>query len=581
MSNKVFCDLATEQALLGTLALLSDGTQKIRELFIAVEDFHNERHRIIFKTMRELSDSGSPIDYIILSHTLREKNMLPKVGGDEYLRELICREFTTVNYRYYEKIIRELATKRKFDELSVAFQDRLSRGDDSTEISDFLTEYLGNLKSQGTNDNQDFLSKALISASEIRALDIKIEWALYGLIPLQSITLLAAPAGMGKTTLALQVAEAIATGAEFLGLKTTQRPVVYIDFENSLPVIAERLRRLVIKVINLWLSSNKIPPSRLDTKDVEYYKKLPAGAVLIFDTLRASHGLDENSSRDMQIIMQKLKELRDVGFTIVLLHHTLKANDKQYKGSTAILDLCDQSLVLSKVRKGTDVELNDDTDTADFCYRVGTSQKTRYQPIKVHLEFSPEKGFYRAADPVDTILEQIRDLILGFDKTPNQSAIVEAAKKLELSRKQVLTLLKKGNNRFWTADKGVKNTITYSVVPMNWNNRGENVHLNTPQTRTETELSSCSGGIETTNSTNHLQKRKNTHLRCVSGVVQLFPSLYSTENCTTAPEAILQSNFPKNTGITEQLNKDATLSVNPPSDDPDFIDLDYLSGGSN
>ena len=183
---------------------------------------------------------------------------------------------------------------------------------------------------------------------------------------------------MGKTILSISVADAVTKGMPFLGLETTKMPVVYVDFENSLPTLIERIKRIDASNVLFWHPTNEIKPPRLDSKEYELYKKLPEGSLLVFDTLRASQSRDENDSQHMAMIMQRLKELRDCGYTILILHHTSKSSDRVYKGSTAIFDLCDHNLSLHKVKKGcyTPEENENDDDTDNYCYRLGT--RTRH-----------------------------------------------------------------------------------------------------------------------------------------------------------------------------------------------------------
>ena len=118
----------------------------------------------------------------------------------------------------------------------------------------------------------------------------------------------------------------------------------------------------------------------------------------------------------MAMIMQRLKELRDCGYTILILHHTSKSSDRVYKGSTAIFDLCDHNLSLHKVKKGcyTPEENESDDDTDNYCYRLGTQDKTRYEPFHIFLEFDIEKGcFVIAPDPETGTLEEIHSLLVG------------------------------------------------------------------------------------------------------------------------------------------------------------------------
>jgi hypothetical protein len=157
-----------------------------------------------------------------------------------------------------------------------------------------------------------------------------------------------------------------------------------------------------------WHTTNKIAvPPRLDSSDYELYKQLPKG-ILIFDTLRASHTKDENESKDMAAIMNRLKEIRDCGFTVVVLHHTAKANNKDSKGSTAISDLSDQVLSLAEVphvlngkfsKKENQrpcwcrgLHYEGDEEVEPKILRLGTQGKTRYMPFQIFMEFEGSSG---------------------------------------------------------------------------------------------------------------------------------------------------------------------------------------------
>jgi hypothetical protein len=198
-----------------------------------------------------------------------------------------------------------------------------------------------------------------------------------------------------------------------------------------------------------------LKPPRLDSEPWNLYKTLPSSSLLIYDTLRASQSRDENDSQHMAFIMQRLKELRDMGFTILLLHHTPKGNDRTYKGSTAILDLADHVLSLHKVRKnnpdGGEIE---DEDEQDCLYRLGMRGKTRYEPFHIFMAFDKTKGFVKALDPDTEDLEAIQD-ILKERGILNQGQIFDAVKEeLDIKSKgKLVNLLKKGEGKFWTSRK--------------------------------------------------------------------------------------------------------------------------------
>ncbi len=191
----------------------------------------------------------------------------------------------------------------------------------------------------------------LLKWNDVQYLDVKTEYLLDRLIPKQGITLLFGRGGIGKSSLCLQIAHAIGNGIPFDNIQTIKMPVYYIDFENPLTCLKERISNIGLSDnVSIWHISNETPPPRLDSSDWVLYKQLPAG-LLIFDTLRASNLSDENDSRQMAVVIARLKELREMGFTILLLHHTPKANENTYKGSTAILDLVDNVIGLEEAKE--------------------------------------------------------------------------------------------------------------------------------------------------------------------------------------------------------------------------------------
>jgi len=191
----------------------------------------------------------------------------------------------------------------------------------------------------------------------------------------------------------------------------------------------------------------------------ELYRQLPQGSLIIFDTLRAANAGEENSSRDMALVMGRLKELREGGFTLLLLHHTGKVSESQYKGSTAISDLCDHALCLEQIREET-------LDLEDESFRLGTKDKTRFMPSKIHLTFQ-DFGFVKAIDPVMALCG---DLHAVLEELPGperyQAKIVEQAEKeYGWDRKKTRKVLAAGEGTHWyrPAEKGKYGSLFLAV----------------------------------------------------------------------------------------------------------------------
>ncbi len=308
------------------------------------------------------------------------------------------------------------------------------------------------------------LIDSLLKWNDIFSLDVTTEYLLEKLIPKNSITLLFGRGGIGKTSLCMQIARAIANGFPFDVLQTIKTPVYYIDFENPLSVLKERAGKIgQSDNLYVWHISNEIQPPKFDGHEWELYKQLPPG-LLICDTLRASHLSDENDSRPMSLIMGRLKELREIGFTILLLHHTPKGNENTFKGSGALLDLCDHVLGLEEVKDLEDAPVEFDKHNL---YKFGVRIKTRYEPHSIYLNFNPDiKGFDIAKDPDLEKMGAIKELLLQSTEPLKQKDLRETVKKeLDFSDKDIRRLLKKGTGLYWNAEKSDKNATIY--IPIN------------------------------------------------------------------------------------------------------------------
>lgn len=309
----------------------------------------------------------------------------------------------------------------------------------------------------------------LMPGRSIQVLQLEAEWAVEKLVPARSITVLHSPGGLGKTWFSLALANAVSRGESFLGLKTKPGPVCYIDFENPLPLLVERTRKLDIRDVLFWhLSANPSPP-RLDTSEYKFYRQLPAGALIIFDTLRAAHSGDENSSQDMALVMGRLKELRELNHSIFLIHHAGKANERLYKGSTAISDLADHVLKFYQSRRGKLEEILDYGEADPDASFVLATGKTRYEQFNLFLSFDAKSGgFSLAEDPNTDALEAVADFIkseTGAGRSLKQGDIVAWAKGEGIGptmRAAFLALLNRGEREGrWASSKGFKGARYY------------------------------------------------------------------------------------------------------------------------
>jgi hypothetical protein len=445
-----------ERAVLGALAIqpsLMEGC------LVRAYDFTPGRLRGTFNALSEIWESERPneIDPLLLAERLGGN------GATEYIAELFngsikldpdvfCRRVSELRKRFLTSRIESVVTQQaKTGQL------------DLEELRADLEEY------QGLEDEKAFdAARVLMTGTEMQAMDLKIEYAIDKLAPSRSITLIHGPGGLAKTWLALCMVKAVSEGREFLGLKTKQRLVTYIDYENPLPMLVERVRKLDIRDARFWHLSASTRPPKLDSDDWVLFKSLVSG-FLVFDTARSSFDGDENKSQDVGLVMNRLKELRELDNEIILLHHTPRANERQAKGSTAWEDLADHVLAFYKVKKETleetDEEINYDPSAL---LSLGTGRKTRYEPFRIYITLDPENGgFALSESPDQAALNALAEYIRGEGLGLNQGDLFNWAKEAGIGPKKkasFIAMLNRGEGRLWITRKGLKGAKHYEPV---------------------------------------------------------------------------------------------------------------------
>lgn len=117
-------------------------------------------------------------------------------------------------------------------------------------------------------------------------------------------------AKVGKSFAALQLAEAVQTGASWLGFPTRMGKVVYIQLDTPRNVWQERVKTLVgsqsMSALPHFADRETLDAWPFDILDPEHLitlrdeLQIVKPDLVILDTLRESHSADENDSTEMQ-----------------------------------------------------------------------------------------------------------------------------------------------------------------------------------------------------------------------------------------------------------------------------------------
>lgn len=104
--------LEAEKTVLGGI-LVNNGSLNVVLSIITPEDFYKESHRKIIERISALVDKGLTVDLLSLSEEMQRAGLLEEAGGMAYLSSLMDGVPKSLNVEYYAQIIKEKALLRR------------------------------------------------------------------------------------------------------------------------------------------------------------------------------------------------------------------------------------------------------------------------------------------------------------------------------------------------------------------------------------------------------------------------------------------------------------------------------------
>lgn len=209
-----------EQSVIGAMMIDKDAILAVQET-LTEDDFYQQRNKTLFNAIIGLFNEGKPVDLVTLQNRLKELAVPQELSSLEFLSNLVRSVPTSANVRHYANIVAEKAVKRRLIKATEDIQnecyldkDELDFVLDSSEKKVF--DIVQNRKTSDFESIQDIVIKALetieISAKN-RGSVTGVSTGFYELdyktagLQKSDLILLAARPSMGKTALALNIAE--------------------------------------------------------------------------------------------------------------------------------------------------------------------------------------------------------------------------------------------------------------------------------------------------------------------------------------------------------------------------------------
>jgi replicative DNA helicase len=211
--------LDAERALLGALLLKPDAIHDVADT-VKSESFYAEKHRLIFESMRELTERSEPIDIVTLSERLTANGSLERIGGRAYIAELAGEAPAPGNFAHYAELVARKHVMRAL--IDTAYDITESAFDDSSDSAEVLDRAeksiyaIGNSSaahkfiaiSDKLEDAWERIENLSKQDGAIRGVPTgfhELDTLLSGFHP-SDLVILAARPSVGKTSLALDIA---------------------------------------------------------------------------------------------------------------------------------------------------------------------------------------------------------------------------------------------------------------------------------------------------------------------------------------------------------------------------------------
>ena len=391
-------DPVAEQSVLGSVFISPNSLISLADELVP-DDFYKPANKIVFKTMLSLLEKGEPIDATTMVSALTNQGDISTVGGINYVVELVNSTPTSKNVEHYAKLVKEKATLRKViadlsDSLSIAYQGDVSIGDIIAKTEKSMLNISNQNTGSGFRNVADILDTHMQMVETRSQTDGVVTGLSTGFVGLDKITtglhednliILAARPAMGKTALALNIAQYIAV--------KEKKPVAIFSLEMGAESLIERMlaaegmvegyhlktgnlsveewSRLVHAQGNLYDApifvddTAGIRISEIRSKSRKLAQEMGGLGVIIIDYLQLITGSKgENRQQVVSEISRELKILaKDLKVPVIALSQLSRAVEQRQ----------DKRPMLADLRESGSIE--QDADIVAFLYRDAYYQK--------------------------------------------------------------------------------------------------------------------------------------------------------------------------------------------------------------
>ena len=243
--------IQSEQSILGGLMVDNSALDSVADIILP-DDFCRRDHRVLYEHITSIIQHGKPADLITVTESLKNAGLDGIFGDPQYLRQLVSNTPSAANIRRYAEIVRDRSMLRQMihvgDEMVTNALN--PQGRDPEELLDDAERSVLAINERNARGRQGFRSMStLVREVSERIIELyqnkdnsEVTGVATGFPNLDRVTaglqrgdliILAARPSMGKTALALNIAENIGVRQEL--------PVAIFSLEMGADQLTQRL----------------------------------------------------------------------------------------------------------------------------------------------------------------------------------------------------------------------------------------------------------------------------------------------------------------------------------------------------
>jgi replicative DNA helicase len=265
---------AAETAILGSVLI---DPMKLSEVDLEPGDFAKTAHQHVWAAMGAVWKSSGDLDAMLVWRELDRLGLSEAAGGPEWLADLAQTVPSSRHAAHYARIVRDAARLRRIadagEDIAAAARKPDAVADEVADSAESAVYAAGRDRNEagGSVELGDLIRKRVQEHAHnvefgktpgLRTHFADLDGLVGGLQP-GEMTVLAARPSMGKTALAMNIAENVARGGMITGNPDASRAVLFVSLEMTRDAVADRLLSSSASIDMASVRSSNLSPKQV------------------------------------------------------------------------------------------------------------------------------------------------------------------------------------------------------------------------------------------------------------------------------------------------------------------------------